>query len=169
MKEIKILFFILLFLLTKISYSTENETFDGKGGRDDLSYMNVKNSNFKKGIDALNQAIKFEKKDKLKKASKRYNDAINFFLLARKENINNIEILNLLGFSYEKVNDFFMSEIYYKEGLSIDPDNNQINQKLGELYLNTKRISLAKERLKVLSTCSCEEYSNLKNNIASSK
>ena len=39
-----------------------------KRGREDLSFLNVKNSNFKKGIDALKRASKFEKKSKLKKS-----------------------------------------------------------------------------------------------------
>ena len=56
-----------------------------------------------------------------------------------------------------------MSEIYYQEGLIIDPKNYLINQRLGELYFNTKRVNLAKERLEVLISCNCEEYLNLKN------
>ena len=36
-------------------------------GREDLSFLNVKNSNFKKGKDALKQAIKYKKKNKIKK------------------------------------------------------------------------------------------------------
>ena len=38
-----------------------------------------------------------------------------------------------------------------------------INKRLGELYINTKRIDLAKERLKTLSICNCQEYLILKN------
>ena len=62
-----------------------------------------------------------------------------------------------------------MSEIYYLEGLEIDPNNNLINQRLGELYFNTKRVDLANERLEVLSICNCGEYSELKEIISGIK
>ena len=55
-----------------------------------------------------------------------------------------------------------MSEIYYLEGLVIDPKNISINQSLGKLYYETKRINLANERLDVLKSCNCQEYLNLK-------
>ena len=37
-----------------------------------------------------------------------------------------------------------------------------INEYLGELYVQTNRIELAKERLQVLNGCNCEEYNELK-------
>ena len=56
-----------------------------------------------------------------------------------------------------------MSEIYYQQALVLDPKNPTINQGLGELYLETKRVNLAKERLEALSICNCQEYTKLKN------
>ena len=50
------------------------------------------------------------------------------------------------------VGDTIMSEIYYNQALVIDPNNNLINQKLGELYFKTKRTSQAKEKLKYYQT-----------------
>ena len=47
-------------------------------------------------------------------------------------------------------------------GLEIKPNHKGINEYLGELYVVTNRINLAKERLKVLETCNCEEYNELK-------
>ena len=165
MKIFKVLFvtFILISLSLEKSYSAEkDETFDGEGGREDLSFLNVKNSNYKKGIDALKRASKFEKKSKLKKANNYFEKALKYFVLAHREYPGNIDILNYLGFTYNKVGDLAMSEIYYQEGLVIDPKNNFTNQKLGELYFNTKRINLANERLDFLSLCGCQEYLNLK-------
>ena len=46
--------------------------------------------------------------------------------------------------------------------MSVDPNNILINKNLGELYINTKRLGLANERLKVLSLCNCKEYVDLK-------
>ncbi len=162
MKMIKIIFFILI-IIPNFSYAAEkNETFDGSGGRDDSSYLNAKNSNFKKGSDALKQALKLKKKNKIKKSNKHLEKALNYFVLAYKETPDNLEILDRLGFVNYLAGDVIMSEIYYSEALNIDPKNNLINQKLGELYFNTERIDLAKERLKILSNCNCKEYSALK-------
>ena len=47
--------------------------------------------------------------------------------------------------------------------------HNGINEYLGELYVATNRINLAKERLKVLENCNCEEYDELKEIIAGTK
>ena len=49
--------------------------------------------------------------------------------------------------------------------LSIDPNHFGINEYLGELYVNTNRIDKAKERLKILESCNCEEFEELKNAI----
>ena len=54
-------------------------------------------------------------------------------------------------------------------GLEIEPNHNGINEYLGELYIVTNRIDLAKERLKVLESCNCEEYNELKEIIAGTK
>ena len=52
---------------------------------------------------------------------------------------------------------------------AIKPDHIGINEYLGELYVVTNRIDLAKERLKVLETCNCEEYKELKEIIEGTK
>ena len=51
--------------------------------------------------------------------------------------------------------------------MQIDPTHKGINEYLGELYVVTNRIDLAKERLDVLKNCNCEEYSELKELIES--
>ena len=147
----------------------KNETFDGKGGREDLSFLNSKNSNFIKGNNSLNKAIKFLKKKQYKKANKRLEKSLNYFISANQETPDNVEILNLLGFNFFLVGDMIMSEIYYKEALNIDPKNKIINQRLGELYFKTKRQDLAQEKLKLLSNCNCEEYLELKKIISGEK
>ena len=153
----------LFFSKLALSFQSSSDGKDvGTGGRDDLSYLNAKNSNFKKGKDALKQALKYQKKNKLKKANKRYEKALEYFVLAYDNYPNNIEILNYLGFTYNAVGDVLMSEIYYRQALLIEPKNPLTNQKLGELYLNTNKNTLAEERLKILSTCDCREYLILK-------
>ena len=138
-------------------------------GRQDTTFFEIKNSNYKKGLDALKQAKKYAKKDMKNKAKKRFNDAIQFFTLANKEHPNEPNILNYLGYSFSKVDDFMMAEIYYEQGLTINPLHIEINEYLGELYLETNRIDKAKERLMVLKKCKCEEYGELKEIIEGTK
>ena len=54
-------------------------------------------------------------------------------------------------------------------GLEINPKHVGINEYLGELYVATNRIDLAKERLKILESCNCEEYTELKEVIDGTK
>jgi len=171
MKEIKIFFFLIIIFFPQFSLSAEKkskvETFEGTGGRDDFSYLRAKNSNFKKGKDALKQAQKFEKKNKTEKANKRFNDAIEYFLLANNEFPDSKEILSYLGLAYNEVGDLIMAEIYFNEGLILDPKDIFLNEKLGMLYFVTERKNLAFEKLNVLKACNCQEYLNLKNFIKS--
>ena len=53
------------------------------------------------------------------------------------------------------------AEKYYLSGLAIKPDHHGINEYIGELYVKTNRIDLAKERLAALKGCKCEEYEEL--------
>ena len=150
----------LLLNISSSAYSAGNSA--KSDGRDDFSYLKAKNSNFKKGLDALKQAKKYEEKNKSNKAKKRFNDAVNFFTLANDEFPNEPNILNYLGYSFKRTGDFIMAEIYYEQGLTIDPLYIDINKNLGELYFETNRIKKAKERLKILKSCMCEAYEELK-------
>ena len=158
------IFIILLFNNSVYSAETKSTSSSAKSdGREDLSFMSVKNSNYKKGFDALKQAIKYDKKGKTNKANKRFNDSIKFFIKANNENNNEPNILIYLGFAYEKVDDFTMAEIYYTQGLEIDPKNIDTNRYLGELYVELNKIDKANKRLKILGDCNCEEYTDLAN------
>ena len=66
MIKTKIFFFILL-----IFFSFSMELFADKEGREDTSFLKVKNSNFKKGNDALKQALSYRNKNKIEKSNKR--------------------------------------------------------------------------------------------------
>ena len=74
----------------------------------------------------------------------------------------NADILNYLGFALRKTGDFEKAEKFYLKGLKIESGHLGINEYLGELYVQTNRIELAKERLQVLNGCNCEEYKELK-------
>ena len=54
-------------------------------------------------------------------------------------------------------------------GLQDEATHVSINEYLGELYVVTNRIDLAKERLKFLKNCNCEEFKELKEIIEGTK
>ena len=105
---------------------------------------------------------KLESKGKNEKALKLYDKAYKKLLEANKVDSKNPDILNYLGFTLRKAGKYEQAEKYYLQGLEIKPDHNGINEYLGELYVQTKRMDLAKERLAVLKDCNCEEYKELK-------
>jgi tetratricopeptide (TPR) repeat protein len=108
------------------------------------------------------KAKKLEKKDKVEKALKLYSRAYDKLLKAYDKDKENPDILNYLGFTLRKAGNFEEAEKFYLAGLEIKPDHKGINEYLGELYIKTNRIELAKERLEVLKGCKCEEFEELK-------
>ena len=126
-------------------------------------------SNYEKAVSLIKSAKKYDKKGKTDKAEKRYKKALKLLLVSNKEKPNNPDTLNYLGFTSRKLGDFEKGENYYLEGLSIEPNHVGINEYLGELYVVTSRIDLAKERLEVLNGCNCKEYSQLKDVIEGTK
>ena len=145
--------FIILFLLlfTTHSFSAGSDPKPAKVKTD-----------YSKAVDSIKFAKKYEKKGKLEKAKKRYEKAQKLLLKSNKEKPNQPDTLNYLGFTTRKLGDYENGEKYYLMGLKIDPNHTGINEYLGELYVTTNRLALAKERLKVLESCNCEEYSELK-------
>ena len=126
-------------------------------------------SNYDKAVKLIKFAKKYEKKGKVNKANKRYEKAFKLLLKSNKKKPNNADILNYLGFTTRKLGDLKNGEKYYLEGLAIEPGHIGINEYLGELYVATNRMDLAKERLEVLKGCNCEEYQELKEIINGSK
>ena len=111
----------------------------------------------------------WKKKDKLKKAKKKYEKAQKLLIQSNEKFPNKANTLNYLGFTTRKLGDYENGEKYYLQGLSIDPNHVGINEYLGELYVATNRHNLAVERLEVLKNCNCKEYEDLKAIIAGEK
>ena len=128
-----------------------------------------KSTLYDKAVNLINVSKKMEEKGKLEKAKKRYQKAQKFLIKFNKEKPNKADTLNYLGFTTRKLGDFEGGEKYYLQGLEINPKHKGINEYLGELYVATNRIDLAKERLKVLEGCNCEEYGELKEVIEGTK
>ena len=126
-------------------------------------------SDYEKAVSLIKSAKKYDKKGKSDKAEKRYKKAFKLLLVSNKKKPNNPDILNYLGFTSRKLGEFEKGENYYLEGLAIEPNHVGINEYLGELYVVTNRIKLAKERLNVLTNCNCEEYDELKEIIEGTK
>ena len=126
-------------------------------------------TDYEKAIKYVKQAKKYEKKGKTDKAQKRYQKAQKLLIASNAEIPNQADTLNYLGFTTRKLGDFETGEKYYLEGLAIEPNHIGINEYLGELYVATGRIDLAKERLDILNSCNCEEFQELKEIIEGKK
>ena len=156
---IKKTFYSILFiiLLSTNSYSA---------GSDSTSKVK---SDYSKAVTLIKAAKKYEKKGKIEKANKRYKKAQTLLIKSNKKKPLQADTLNYLGFTTRKLGDLENGEKYYLLGLEIDPNHVGINEYLGELYVVTNRLTLAKERLKILESCNCEEYGELKEIIDGTK
>ena len=166
MKNIIYIFiFLLLTNLSLAAMSGDSGSSSGDSGGDTTqSGDNGRGEEnlYKAAKKLIIRAKKLEKKDKLDRALKLYEKAYKKLMKAYRENKKNPDILNYLGFTLRKAGNFEEAEKFYLKGLEIKPDHEGINEYLGELYVKTNRIDLAKERLEVLKGCKCEEYEELK-------
>ena len=145
----KIICTVAFCLLTQASFAASSD-----GGSDSSNPQKDAQNFVKRGK-------KLESKGKNEKALKLYDKAYKKLLEANKLDKKNPDILNYLGFTLRKAGKYEQAEKYYLQGLEIEPDHNGINEYLGELYVQTQRMNLAKERLAVLKNCNCEEYKEL--------
>tara|TARA_B100001029_G_C14946405_1_gene386181 strand:- start:411 stop:896 length:486 start_codon:yes stop_codon:yes gene_type:complete len=153
----KKIFIILISLFILSQYIGTSYGASSDSGSED-SYLDLY-SDAKKFVL---RAKKLEEKNKIDRATKLYSKALEKLERAYKTDRNNPDILNYLGFTLRKTGRLEEAEKYYIAGLKIKPDHNGINEYLGELYVKTGRMELAKERLEVLKNCNCEEYNELK-------
>ena len=151
MKNLLVIVFTLL-----LSSSLMAAGSDGSSGS-----SSDKESLYEDAVKLVKRAGKLEKKDKTDKAKKLYSQAFNKLEKAYKSDKKNPDILNYMGFTTRKTGNFEKAEKFYLEGLSLKPNHNGINEYLGELYVQTNRIDKANERLEVLKSCNCKEYSEL--------
>jgi len=155
-KNIKYLF--ILFILINLSFNFNSSHAAGSVD----SGSNDKANLYKSAKNLISRAKKLEKKNKIKKAEKLYLKAYDKLEKAYAKDKENADILNYLGFTLRKTGNLEKAEIYYLKGLKLDAGHLGINEYLGELYVQTNRINLAKKRLAVLEGCVCEEYDELK-------
>jgi len=156
----------LIYTLLIIIALTNNSFSAGNSSDSDTA---AKISNYSKAKNLIKSAKKYEKKGKTEKAQKRYAKAQKLLLKSNKKKPLQADTLNYLGFTTRKLGDYKRGEEFYLQGLQIEPNHNGINEYLGELYIVTNRIDLAKERLNVLKSCNCKEYEQLKGIIDGTK
>ena len=149
----KFAYVISFCLLTQVSFTAS----DSSSSSDSDSYSNPHNT----AKNFVKKGKKLESKGKNDKALKLYDKAYKKLLEANKADSGNPDILNYLGFTLRKAGKYEQAEKYYLQGLKIKPNHNGINEYLGELYVQTQRMDLAKERLAVLKDCNCKEYKEL--------
>ena len=150
LKMKKIIFILSLLLLSNNCLAASSDNSENKTGL------------YKSAKKLILRAKKLEKKDKVEKALSLYSKAFKKLEKAYAKDKKNPDILNYLGYTLRKAGDFKNAETYYLKGLELDAGHLGINEYLGELYVQTGRIELAKKRLDVLKDCKCEEYEELK-------
>jgi tetratricopeptide (TPR) repeat protein len=111
---------------------------------------------------------KFSTAEKAVKDGK-YANAIKLLKKVVKQDAQNADAWNYLGFSNRKLEKYDASLIAYKNALAINPKHRGANEYLGELYLQTDKLVKAKTQLETLGkicASGCEEYDDLKQAIA---
>ena len=151
---------ILLTIFFTVSFFNYSPVYSAGTSSSSDGYDNA--GLYKQGKKLVLRAKKLEEKNKKEKAEKLYLKALVKFEKAYEKNKKNADILNYLGFTLRKTGKLEKAEVFYLKGLELDASHLGINEYLGELYVQTNRIELAKKRLEVLNGCECEEYKELK-------
>jgi tetratricopeptide (TPR) repeat protein len=84
--------------------------------------------------------------------------------LAAVQNQNDSRVLTMIGYAKRKLGNFDEGMAYYQQALAIDPDNADTREYLGEAYVETGRMDLAKAELanvQALCGTECEQYQDL--------
>ena len=159
----------LIYTLLIIIALTNNSFSAGTSSDSGDNNPTPKVSDYTKAKNLIKAAKKYEKKGKTEKAIKRYTKAQKLLLKSNEKKPLQADTLNYLGFTTRKLGDYEKGEEFYLQGLQIEPNHKGINEYLGELYVVTGRMDMAKERLEVLKNCNCKEYDELKKIIEGTK
>ncbi len=97
----------------------------------------------------------------------RYKDAIATLSLVKRQ--DDARVLNYLGYSHRKLGDDETGLAYYKRALAIDPNNTLVREYMGEAFVKTGKLDLAREQLREIERrcgTACEPYKLLSEEIA---
>ncbi len=84
--------------------------------------------------------------------------------LAAVQNHNDLKVLTMIGYAKRKLGKFEEGMAYYQQALAIDPGSADTREYLGEAYVETGRMDLAKAELanvQALCGTECEQYKDL--------
>jgi tetratricopeptide (TPR) repeat protein len=105
----------------------------------------------------INDAKKLIKKEKYKRAIEKLEKA-------KKEEPDNADVFNYLGFAYRKIGNYHNSKVFYEEALAIQPDHKLALEYQGELFLALHDPNSAQSNLiKLTALCpqGCDELQDL--------
>ena len=115
---------------------------------------------------AMSDDSLYEQGRQLAKAG-HYKDAIATLSLVKRQ--DDARVLNYLGYSHRKLGDIEKGLAYYRQALAIDPENTLVREYLGEAFVTTGKLELAKEQLREIEKrcgTTCEPYKDLAAEIA---
>lgn len=102
----------------------------------------------------------------------RYKRAIRKLRTALRDEPDNADVHNYLGFAYRKSGDTENSGTHYRKALALDPNHKSALEYQGELFLTLGRLADAEAnmaRLRTLCPSGCEESDDLAEAIAAHK
>ena len=100
--------------------------------------------------------------------NKSYEAAVDKFFKAEKNNSNDADIYNYLGFSFRKMGNLDKAAFYYEKALTISPKHKGALEYQGEMFLTQGNLKLAEINLKKLEKIcflGCKEEKMLKESI----
>ena len=101
----------------------------------------------------INDAMKLIKKEKYKRAIEKLEKA-------KKEEPDNADVFNYLGFAHRKIGNYDNSKVFYEEALTIQPDHKLALEYQGELFLTLNDTNSAQSnliKLRALCPQGCDE------------
>jgi Flp pilus assembly protein TadD len=79
------------------------------------------------------------------------------------------DVYSLMGFSLRKTGDYATALTFYRKALDFDANHKGAHEYLGELYVETRDLTKAREQLAILTTLcpqGCEERADLEHALA---
>ena len=156
------IFIFITFFFNNISFSV---TLSDSSTTTEEPRPPVKMSDYNLAKKYIKKADKYDNKNKKEKAKKYYTKAIKYLFKSNKKYQSNSDTFTYLGYTNAKLGEFETAEIYFLLALEVKPNHKILNEYLGRLYIHTNRLNEAKERLKVLESCNCDEFKRLNNAI----
>ncbi len=132
------------------------------GGGDDVPFSQTREGRTAKRLAKARKEIK--------KAD--YKDAVKLLTRVVRDQSDNADAYNLLGYSYRKLDDLKTAKANYDWALEIDPKHRGALEYLGELYLETGEVEAAEALLaRLIAACpdGCEERDDLTEEIVAFK